>query len=121
MSKQENLEKLIQELRDNVPDITGIMIASTDGLSLASDFPEDEAARIAAVGAAASGLGNRIAQNASLGSIRETMVKGDDGMLLIYLVGNKGVLAIRTPGEGNLGLVRLEAVESCEQVRKALG
>jgi hypothetical protein len=120
MSKHDDLEKIIQELRDNVPDISGIMIASIDGLSLASDFPDDEAARIAAVGAAASGLGARIAQNAALGAIKETMVKGEDGMLLIYMIANKGVLAIRTPAEGNLGLVRLEATDSCEQLRVAL-
>ncbi len=121
MTKQEQLEKLIKELRTNVPDITGVMVASSDGLSIASDFPEEEGARIAAVGAAASGLGNRIAQNAALGAVSETMVKGTDGLLLIYMTGDEGVLAIRAPARGNLGLVRLEASAACEEVKKILG
>lgn len=121
MTKQEQLEKLIDDLRQNVPDITGVMVASTDGLSIASDFPDDEGARIAAVGAAASGLGARIAQNASLGEVSETMVKGEESLLLLYKVGNEGVLAVRAPANGNLGLVRLEASDTCEAVREILG
>lgn len=120
MSKHDELDKIIKELRENVPDITGVMVASGDGLAVASDFPEEEGARIAAVGAAASGLGNRIAQNASLGEVSETMVKGQNGLLLIYMAG-EGVLAIRAPAKGNLGLVRLEASSACEEVKKILG
>ena len=121
MTKQEQLNQLIKDLRVNVPDITGVMVASSDGLSIASDFPEEEGARIAAVGAAASGLGNRIAQNASLGEVSETMVKGKDGLLLIYMSGEEGVLAVRAPAKGNLGLVRLEASSACDSVKKILG
>ena len=120
MTKQEQLDQLIKDLRVNVPDITGVMVASSDGLSIASDFPEEEGARIAAVGAAASGLGNRIAQNADLGVVNETMVKGTDGLLLIYMTGDEGVLAVRAPAKGNLGLVRLEASSACESVKKIL-
>jgi predicted regulator of Ras-like GTPase activity (Roadblock/LC7/MglB family) len=120
MSKVQELENIIQELRDNVPDISGIMIATNDGLAVASDFPEDEGARIAAVGAAASGLGGRIAQNAALGEIEETMVRGSEGMLLIYVAGDS-VLAVRAPAYGNLGLVRLEANHTCKQVKRILG
>ncbi len=120
MTKQEQLDQLIKDLRVNVPDISGVMVASTDGLSIASDFPEEEGARIAAVGAAASGLGDRIAQNASLGAVTETMVKGEDGLLLIYKTSEESVLAIRAPAKGNLGLVRLEASSACESVRTIL-
>lgn len=119
MSKVQELENIIQELRDNVPDISGIMIATNDGLAVASDFPEDEGARIAAVGAAASGLGSRIAMNAGLGEIEETMVRGTDGMLLIYVAGDS-VLAVRSPAYGNLGLVRLEATHTCQRVKTVL-
>ncbi len=120
MSKHEELDKIVKELRENVPDITGVMVASSDGLVIASDFPEEEGARIAAVSAAASGLGSRIAQNASLGEVNETMVKGTDGLLLLYLAGEGGVLAIRAPSNGNLGLVRLEASSICEEVKSIL-
>lgn len=121
MSKQEDLNNITKELRANVPDITGVMIASNEGLSIASDFAEEDAVRVAAVSAAASGLGNRISQNASLGDPEEVMVKGREGLLLIYLAGDSGVLAVRAPARGNLGLVRLEANSAVQEVRKILG
>ena len=49
MGKQEDYTSVIQQLRENVPDITGVMIASADGLSISTDFPEAEAARVAAM------------------------------------------------------------------------
>ncbi len=120
MSKSEELKKIHTELRENVPDISGVMIASYEGLSIATDFPEDEAIRIAAVSAAASGLGNRISGNAALGEPEEVMVKGKDGLMLIYLAGEKGVLAVRASARGNLGLVRLEASEAAKEVTRIL-
>ncbi len=120
MSKQDELNKITKELRANVPDISGVMIASDEGLSIATDFAEEDAVRVAAVSAAASGLGNRISQNASLGEPEEVMVKGRDGLLIIYLAGNNSVLAVRAPARGNLGLVRLEASSAAQSVRKIL-
>ena len=120
MSKQQELDSVIKELRINVPDISGVMIATTEGLSVATDFAEEDAVRVAAVSAAASGLGGRISQNASLGEPEEVMVKGRDGLLLIYLAGEESVLAVRAPARGNLGLVRLEASSASKDVRKIL-
>jgi len=120
MSRHEQLNQIIKDLRENVPDISGVMVASDEGLSIATDFPEDDALRVAAVSAAASGLGNRISQNAALGEPEEVMVKGRDGLLLIYMAGETGVLAVRAPSRGNLGLVRLEASNAAKQVRANL-
>ncbi len=120
MSKRDELMRIQRDLRENVPDITGVMIASHEGLSIVTDFAEEDAARVAAVSAAASGLGNRISQNAALGTPQEVMVKGSDGLLLIYIAGSKGVLAVRAPARGNLGLVRLEASAAAVEVRKIL-
>jgi hypothetical protein len=121
MSRHDELNKITKDLRENVPDISGVMIASNEGLSIATDFHEDDAVRVAAVSAAASGLGNRISQNATLGNPEEVMVKGSEGLLLIYMAGDTGVLAVRAPARGNLGLVRLEASNAAKEVRKILG
>ncbi|MGF1642546.1 MAG: roadblock/LC7 domain-containing protein [Thiotrichales bacterium] len=120
MSKNDELKRIHTELRENVPDISGVMIASNEGLSISTDFPEEEAVRVAAVSAAASGLGGRIASNAALGETQEVMVKGRDGLMLIYLAGPRGVLAVRASARGNLGLVRLEASAAAAEVTRIL-
>jgi len=115
VSKQEEFTHLIRELRENVPDITGVLVATVDGLAIGSDFQEDEAARVAAMAASSVGLGNRITKTAELGAMKDMMIEGKDGILILYMVGNSGVLAIRAPGRCNLGLIRLEGPKAAKR------
>ena len=108
MSKQEQFATVIQELRENVPDITGVMIGSIDGLVIGTDFPAEESARVAAMSASAIGLGNRITKTTDLGEMFDIMIEGADEILIIYLAGSGAILALRAPRRANLGLIRLE-------------
>ncbi len=116
MGKQEDYASVIQQLRENVPDITGVMIASADGLSINTDFPEAEAARVAAMGASAIGLGNRIAKTTDLGDMYDMMVEGTNELLVIYMAGPGAILAVRAPRSANLGLIRLEGPKAAKRV-----
>lgn len=118
MSKQDDFIATIQELRENVPDITGVMVASIDGLVISTDFPEAEAARVAAMGASAIGLGNRITKTTELGPMYDMMIEGANEILIIYMAGTGAILAIRAPRRSNLGLIRLEGPKAAEMVAK---
>jgi len=116
MSRKEEFVTIIQELRGNVPDITGIMIASVDGLAIATDFPEEEAARVAAMSASAIGLGNRITKTTELGNMIDMMIEGNNELLIIYMAGPGAILALRAPRRANLGLIRLEGPKAAKEV-----
>ncbi|WP_234553998.1 roadblock/LC7 domain-containing protein [Thermus caliditerrae] len=120
MSRQEELQGILRELRQAVPEITGVMVASTDGLSLATDLPEAEAARAAAMAATALGLGKRIAQTSALGGLEEVVVRGQAGYLVVYAAGDKGVLAVTAPMGANLGLIHLEARSAAAHIAQTL-
>ena len=120
MSKQEEFTRLIRELRENVPDITGVLVATVDGLAIGSDFQEDEAARVAAMAASSIGLGNRITKTAEIGAMKDMMIEGRDGMLILYMAENSGVLAIRAPERSNLGLIRLEGPKAARRVAEIM-
>ncbi len=116
MSRQQEYMALIRQLRENVPDISGAMIATVDGLSIATDFPESEAARIAAMGASSIGLGNRISTTTDLGNLSQMMIEGKSELLIIYMAGPGAILALRAPIRANLGLIRLEGPKAAEKV-----
>ncbi|MDM7325311.1 MAG: roadblock/LC7 domain-containing protein [Thermus sp.] len=120
MRRQEILQSVIRELQQAVPEITGVMVASTDGLSLATDLPGTEAARAAAMAATALGLGKRISQTMALGGLEEAVVRGKDGYLVIYAAGDRGVLAVSAPAGVNLGLIHLEARQAAARIARAL-
>ncbi|HHJ19477.1 MAG TPA: hypothetical protein ENJ84_06570 [Gammaproteobacteria bacterium] len=115
MSKQEELSRMIKELRENVPDINGVLIATVDGLSIATDFSEDESARVAAMAASSIGLGNRISSTAEIGAMKDMMIEGRDGLLIMYMAGSAGVLALRAVDHANLGLIRLEGPKTARK------
>ena len=116
MSRQQEYMSLIRQLRENVPDISGAMIATVDGLSISTDFPESEAARIAAMGASSIGLGNRISTTTDLGNLSQMMIEGKSELLIIYMAGPGAILALRAPIRANLGLIRLEGPKAAEKV-----
>ncbi|MES9833155.1 MAG: roadblock/LC7 domain-containing protein [Candidatus Thiodiazotropha sp. DIVDIV] len=116
MGKQEDFAGVIQQLRVNLPDITGVMIASVDGLTIGTDFSEEEAARIAAMGASAVGLGSRITKTAELGDMHDILIEGSSETLIIYMAGTAAILALRAPRSANLGLIRLEGPKAVEKI-----
>lgn len=116
MSRQSDYMALVRQLRENVPDISGAMIATVDGLAICTDFPESEAARIAAMGASSIGLGNRISETTDLGALTQMMIEGKSELLIIYMAGPGAVLALRAPIRANLGLIRLEGPKAATKV-----
>jgi predicted regulator of Ras-like GTPase activity (Roadblock/LC7/MglB family) len=115
MSRKSDYVALIKQLRENVPDITGVLIGSVDGLAICTDFPDNEAARIAAMGASSIGLGSRISDTTELGGLAQMMIEGREETLIIYMAGSGAVLALRAPVRSNLGLIRLEGAKAAKR------
>lgn len=109
MNRQEKLGQIIGDVRRAIPELTGVMIASADGLPIMHDFPDSVAERVAAMAVTASGVGLKLAERTELGALEESIVRGSSGYLLAYPVGEEGVLVISGPKGCNLGLIRLEA------------
>lgn len=120
MSKQEELARVIYEMRRSIPDLFGVMIASADGLPIAHDFPENESERLAAMAATALGLGKRVTERTSLGDLNETLVRGERGYLVVYSAGDNGILVMSGPITSNLGLMRIEARSASTVVGQVL-
>lgn len=120
MARQDDMLKIVKGLRTNVPELAGVLIASTDGLAIAHDLSESEATRTAAMAATALGLGKRITQAANLGDPEETVVRGNDGYMIIYSAGQQAVMAIIAPTGANVGLIHLEARGAAQKVSRLL-
>ncbi len=121
MSKQEEIKREIWALRQAVPEVTGIMVASRDGLAIATDFPEALGARMAAMATAALGLGTRITQTLGVGGLEEVVIRGGAKYVVVYAAGEGAVLAVEAPREVNLGLLHLEARGVAARIAELVG
>ncbi|MDO5053066.1 MAG: roadblock/LC7 domain-containing protein [Pseudoclavibacter sp.] len=120
MSRQEELSQVIAGIRRSIPELTGVMIASNDGLAIAHDFPAAESDRIAAMAATALGLGQRVTERSDLGQLAESVFRGERGYLVVYSAGDQAVLVLAGPSTSNLGLMRLEARAASARIQRSL-
>lgn len=110
MSRQEEFQKDIENLRAAVPELKGVVLASNDGLPIAHSVAgEVDPGRIAAMAAAATSLGRRVSGTLEVGSMTEISLSATDGQVFLYNAGGKAVLAVIGPNGCNAGLIHLEA------------
>ncbi len=121
MSRQEELALVVASVRQSVPELHCVMVASVDGLAIAHDLDDDEAERIAAMAATAIGLGERISERSARGELAETVIRGRDGYLVVYPAGKDAVLVLTGPRDSNLGLARIEARAASARIGAVLG
>jgi len=120
MSKQEQLQSVLSELKSALPELQEIIIASADGLPIAQLGGGEGSSRVAAMAATAHGLGKRIATTSNLGSLMETVIIGSQANFVAYAIGDRAVLALTMPAGSNLGLIRLEAQDAAKKLANIL-
>ncbi|MET9365030.1 roadblock/LC7 domain-containing protein [Streptomyces sp. NPDC006632] len=98
----------LRRLRVRLPQLSGAMAASVDGLVLAQDSTS-EAEPLAALTAAALGVAQRLTDTAGQGAFRELLLRGDDGYVATYAAGSSAVLTLLAQPRINVGRLHLEA------------
>lgn len=98
----------LHRLRARVPQLTGALAASVDGLVLAHDTPGVEPEGLAALTAAALGVAVRMTDAAGRGELRELLLRGDQGYVATYAAGSSAVLTLLTQDRVNVGRLHLE-------------
>ncbi|MEV6669268.1 roadblock/LC7 domain-containing protein [Streptomyces sp. NPDC051162] len=106
----------LQELRVRVPHLTGSMVASTDGLVIAHLLAGAEPDGMAALTAAALGVGARLTDAVGHGGFRELLVSGEFGYVATYAAGASSVLTLLAAGDANVGRLNLEARRACPRI-----
>ncbi|MCX4767156.1 roadblock/LC7 domain-containing protein [Streptomyces sp. NBC_01275] len=102
----------LHRLRARMPQLTGALAAGADGLVLAQDMPDVEPEGLAALTAAALGVGRRMADLAAGGDFRELLVRGSGGYVATYSAGPSAVLTLLADDRANVGRLHLEGRRS---------
>ncbi|GGL62982.1 hypothetical protein GCM10010129_03310 [Streptomyces fumigatiscleroticus] len=102
----------LQRLRNRIPQLTGSLAATVDGLVLAQDAPGTEPEGLAALTAAVLGVAYRMTDATERGDFRELLVRGADGYVATYAAGPTAVLTLLAEGRVNVGRLHLEGRRS---------
>ncbi|MFE9424739.1 roadblock/LC7 domain-containing protein [Kitasatospora sp. NPDC006697] len=102
----------LMELRSRIPQLTGGLVATVDGLVVAHDTDGVEPDGVAALTAAALGVGARLAEATGQGTFLELLTRGEHGYIATYAAGASTVLTLFAGPEVNVGLLQFEARRS---------
>jgi uncharacterized protein len=117
MAKGEALKGHIETLRNAIPELKGVLLASNEGLPIAHSLSNgSDPNRVAAMAAAASSLGRRISDSMTAGTLAEVSIQAEEGALFVYSAGSKAVLAVISPQGGNAGLIHLESRSTAKEI-----
>ena len=109
------LEELAH-LRVRLPEVSGSVLATADGMVLAHDTHRIEPDSLAALAAAHLALARRFAHAVNHGELRESVVECDGGYITSYTAGPNALLTLVTTGSANLAMVHLEARRSVRRI-----
>jgi len=114
--------RALDEIRDKVDraNITGLLVASRDGLLLASDTREIEDDSVAAMSAAAVGLATRFVGQAGLGEARGAMFQGSLGHVCVFPVQGPVLLVVFARPDTTMGLFNVVARQALTLLQGAL-
>lgn len=117
MAKGEALKTTLESLRNAIPELTGVLLASNEGLPIAHALTNGaDPNRIAAMATAASTLGRRVTDSIHGGTLGEISIQGGEGALFVYSAGNKAVLAVLAPQGSNAGLIHWESRLAAKEI-----
>ncbi|MEU2339410.1 roadblock/LC7 domain-containing protein [Streptomyces sp. NPDC013172] len=97
------VQDILVSLRDRVMGVSETVLATVDGLVVASDADKTHPESMAAVAAAALSLGHRLADQGHTGALRQVTAQCGAGHVVVTAVGNRALLAVVTD-EGLDGL-----------------
>jgi predicted regulator of Ras-like GTPase activity (Roadblock/LC7/MglB family) len=115
----------LHDLRRRLGNVEGSLVATTDGLVIAHDLGASETygvepSGVAALAAVSLGLSQRIADTASHGDLRETVVRGSLGQVVTYAAGERALLTILLRDSGELRDLHSEARPVADRIAALL-
>ncbi|MFC9428272.1 MULTISPECIES: roadblock/LC7 domain-containing protein [unclassified Streptomyces] len=115
-----SLVDVLASLRERVMGASESVLSTADGLMVAADTDTLQPESVAALAAATLGLGQRMAQQADAGALRDVVIRCAAGQIIVLAVGDRALLSIL--GDEGMDIVALkrEAPALVEELVKLL-
>jgi predicted regulator of Ras-like GTPase activity (Roadblock/LC7/MglB family) len=106
----QDLDWLVTNFVEQVPDVAHAMIVSSDGLPLgvSAGFPQDRADRLATVTSGLSSLAQGAARAFEGGMVIQAMVEMEAGVLVVMTISHRASLAVLAAPDAKMGIVAYE-------------
>ena len=112
------INEVLNHLQASTPDVTASALVRQDGLVVASIVPSGVSERmLAALTAAALGVGNRISKEFKQGKLKKVLVDSEKGQLVLMSLKNN-ILSVLVRPESNLGYVFMQLEKTVKNLEE---
>jgi predicted regulator of Ras-like GTPase activity (Roadblock/LC7/MglB family) len=119
--RAQDLDWLVTNLVEQVPDVAHAIVVSSDGLPLATSagFPKARAGQLAAITSGLASLTEGASRILECGAVVHAVVEMQRGVLVVMAISDGANLAVLATS-GDLGLVAYEMILMVERVGRVL-
>ncbi len=115
------LKVILKRLNSSSSHIEASAIMSRDGLNVASVLGDGvDSDRLGAMCAALLGLADTTAKELNRGDLKQVLLHGSNGFMLVTHVGQNAVLAVATKPGTNLGMVFVETKKTVKKIEEVM-
>jgi len=119
MSISEQIADKLKALEAKVPGVEASLVATPDGLPIASALPpEVDEEHIAAMCATVHSSAERVCNELGKGPPEVSFVRGEGGYVLVSRAGPNAILMVMTSPEAKLGLLFLEMKRLAKEIEE---
>jgi len=119
--KAKALRPVLRGFNSSSSEIEASAVISSDGFTLAWELDGSvDPDRYGAMCASLLALSKRAAQEIGRGELKQVMIEGENGAMLLVSAGSGAVLALGTKATANMGMVFIEARKTAEKVKEIL-
>lgn len=115
------VRSVLRELNSFSSDMEASAAITTDGFVIGAVLGEGvDEDRFAAMCASLLALADRAADEIKRGRLRQVLIEGDSGLMLLVHAGSDAVMAVAAKPSKNLGMILLEARKSALKIKAVL-
>jgi predicted regulator of Ras-like GTPase activity (Roadblock/LC7/MglB family) len=115
------IRSVLRGLNSSNTDIEASAAITTDGFIIGAVLGESvDPDRFAAMCASLLALADRAAQEVARGKLKQVLIEGESGIMLLVHAGSDAVLAVAAKPSVNLGMVFIEARKTAQKVHATL-
>lgn len=114
---ERSLRRIIRHMQSSVTGIEAVAVISGDGLPRATALPQNtDEDRFGAMCASLLALAEQASDEIRRGNLRQVLVEGEAGSMLLVKAGPDQVLAVSAAPTANIGRMFMEARKTAAQV-----
>lgn len=117
-----SLRPILRSFNAQSKDIEASAVISSDGYAMAWVLDESvDHDRFGAMCASLLALADRAAKEISRGQLRQVLIEGEKGCMLLVYAGEDAVFAVATRPTINLGKIFIDAKKTASQIAEVIG